>query len=91
MNMCASIRLGFTAFLLSYRLSPSAVKDLMKSTRQGCYVVFYAIDHSPVQLDATADDLEVQRILIRNEYDDLQHEKSPDFHRANVNNTKERF
>lgn len=89
-NMFALIRLGYTAFLLSPRLAQCAIRDFVKSTQEGHNVLFYATDHSPVQLDA-ADDLELQQIVTRDEYNDSQHGKSPVFHRANIDHTKERF
>lgn len=89
-NVFALIRLGYTASLLSPRLAQTAVRELIKSTQQGRYVLFYATDHSPIQLDA-AHDLELHRIVTRDEYDDSQHRKSPDFHHAKTDNTKDHF
>lgn len=87
-NMFALIRLGYTAFLISPRLAESAVRELMKSRQQGRRVLFHAMDHSPIQVNA-AGDLELHQIVTRDEYDNSQHRQSPDFHRARIDNTKE--
>lgn len=83
MNIFALIRLGYTAFQLSPRLALSAVRELLKSTQQGRYVLLYATEQTPIKPDAL-DDLELHPIVTREEYDNSQHRKTPEFHRELV-------
>lgn len=84
----ALIRLGYTAFQLSPRLPPSAVKELLKLEQHGRRAMLYAPDHKSLKLDALGD-LELHQIVRRDEYDNPQHDKTPEIQLRGVDHTKE--
>ncbi|RDW91655.1 hypothetical protein BP5796_02820 [Coleophoma crateriformis] len=92
----ALIRLGYTAFQLSPRLAPSAVRELLESVQQkhDRHVLLYARDdttfHQKLGLLSSLG-LEVQPIATRDEYDNLQHTETPQFHVQGYDHTKVQY
>jgi acyl-coenzyme A synthetase/AMP-(fatty) acid ligase len=84
----ALIRLGYTAFQLSPRLPPSAVMELLELVQHDRQVLLYAPDHTSLKLHALSD-LELHPIVRRNEYDNSQHDETPEFQLKRVDHAKE--
>ncbi|KAF3916714.1 hypothetical protein ABW20_dc0106499 [Dactylellina cionopaga] len=84
----ALIRLGYTAFQLSPRLAPSAMRELLALVQHRRHALLYAPDHKSFKLGALGD-LELQPIVMRGEYDNSQHGETPEFRLEGIDHAKE--
>ncbi|KAI1312029.1 putative NRPS-like enzyme [Xylaria venustula] len=83
-NIFALIRLGYTVFQLSPRLSPTAIKELLEPLQPPeRRILFFAPGHTNLNLDSLGD-LQLHEQIQRSEYDDPAHAKTPAFHRDGV-------
>ncbi|KAI0971263.1 putative NRPS-like enzyme [Xylaria arbuscula] len=83
-NIFALIRLGYTVFQLSPRLSPSAIKELLAPLQPPeRRILFYAPGYTNLNLDSLHD-LQLHEQIQRSEYDDPAHAKTPTFHRDGI-------
>jgi acyl-coenzyme A synthetase/AMP-(fatty) acid ligase len=86
----ALIRLGYTAFQLSPRLAPSAVRELLALVQHGRRALLYAPDHTSFNHGAFGD-LELQPIVMRSEYDKSQHDETPEAPLKGIDYAKEHY
>ena len=89
-NIFGLIRLGYTVFQLSPRLSPSAVKELLAKIQNGRPALLHAPAHTSFKLDALSN-LELHPLVQRDEYDNSRHSETPEFILQGVDYEKEHF
>ena len=82
--------MGYTAFQISPRLPPSAVKELLARIQNGRRALLCAPGHTSSKLDAL-DDLELHPIVQRDEYDNSKHAQTPEFLLEGVDYAKEHY
>jgi acyl-CoA synthetase (AMP-forming)/AMP-acid ligase II len=84
----ALIRLRYTVFLLSPRLPPSAIRELLTRIQNGRRGLLYASQHTSFKLNALSD-FELHPIAQRDEYGNPKHAKTAEVQIEGIDYIKE--
>lgn len=88
-NIFALMRLGYTVFQLSTRLSPSAIKELLYPLQPpGSRILLYTLGISYVESNSLGD-FQLFKQVVRSEYDDPALTEIPPFSRTGIDPSTE--